>query len=372
MVRIPNEHPARRPEAGPTAAGPASPRRPDAAAAYRPSRPGTAPTSTDVARLAGVSRATVSYVLNDTHTIRISEATRSRVRAAAEELGYVPHAAARSLRAGRSRLVLVPSPSVPLGPLYGGFLDDLLRALGRSDYTVVQSAAGRGGDDAARVWAELRPVAVLAATCHGLGPDGVALLKRSGTRAVITYGPEPVEGAHALLTDHRRVGRCAAAHLLARGRRRLGLIVPVEPGLADVSRAVAAGMRRAVRETCGPGAVLTEVPLARTEEAAARLAARWRALDLDGVLAHDDEYAMLLMRALQDEGLAVPADVAVMGAYDLLLGRLLRPRLSTVRVRLPAGDLVADLVDRLVHGPGAGRTEVHDLLRATAIQREST
>lgn len=54
------------------------------------------PTSADVARLAGVSRATVSYVLNNTSAVRISEPTRRRVHEAAKELGYVPHAAARS------------------------------------------------------------------------------------------------------------------------------------------------------------------------------------------------------------------------------------------------------------------------------------
>lgn len=68
-------------------------------AAPATSQPRSVPTSADVARLAGVSRATVSYVLNNTSAVRISEPTRRRVHEAAEELGYVPHAAARSLRA---------------------------------------------------------------------------------------------------------------------------------------------------------------------------------------------------------------------------------------------------------------------------------
>src|SRR4051812_9346609 len=155
------------------------------------------PTSADVARLAGVSRATVSYVLNNTSAVRISEPTRRRVHEAAKELGYVPHAAARSLRAGHTRIVLMPTPDVPVGPLYSGFLNELQWALSRLDYTVVQyGSVGLGGEDAARAWAELRPVAVLAPA--GMGPGGVGLLRRSGARAVITLGPEPVEGAHAL------------------------------------------------------------------------------------------------------------------------------------------------------------------------------
>lgn len=152
------------------------------------------PTSADVARLAGVSRATVSYVLNNTSAVRISEPTRRRVHEAAKELGYVPHAAARSLRAGHSRMVLMPAPSIPVGPLYSQFISELQWALGRLDYTVVQyGSVGLQGDEAARAWAELRPVAVLVPGT-GLGPQGVALLRRSGARAVVTLGPDAVEG----------------------------------------------------------------------------------------------------------------------------------------------------------------------------------
>src|SRR5690606_29882683 len=112
------------------------------------------PTSADVARLAGVSRATVSYVLNNARAVRISEPTRRRVREAARELGYVPHAAARSLRAGHSRMVLMPAPAFPVGPLYRRFIDELQAALSLLDYTVVQyGTIGVHDDEAARAWA---------------------------------------------------------------------------------------------------------------------------------------------------------------------------------------------------------------------------
>lgn len=89
------------------------------------------------------------------------------------------------------------------------------------------------------------------------------------------------------------------------------------------------------------------------------------------MFAYNDEYAMLLMRALLDEGLRVPEDVAVIGADDLLIGRLLRPRLSTVQIELPTGDHLAELVDRAVREPGE-ITRRHDLISAVAIRREST
>jgi LacI family transcriptional regulator len=70
-------------------------------------------TSQDVADLAGVSRTTVSFVLNNVEGVQISEATRQRVIAAADELGYVPDAAAQALASRRSQiigLVLTRSP----------------------------------------------------------------------------------------------------------------------------------------------------------------------------------------------------------------------------------------------------------------------
>lgn len=330
--------------------------------------PPAVPTSADVARLAGVSRATVSYVLNNTSAVRISEPTRRRVREAAEELGYVPHAAARSLRAGHSRMVLMPAPNVPAGPLYSQFFNELQGALGGLDYTVVQyGSIGLHGDEAARAWAELRPVAVLVPG-GGLGPGGVRVLKRSGARAVVTLGPERIEGAHTLVLDHHGVGHSAGVHLLARGRRRIGVVVPQEPGLELFSGPRLQGARRALE---GTDATVTELPLAYEEEAAARLAARWRSLGLDAVFAYNDEYAMLLMRALQDEGVGVPEETAVVGADDLMLGRLLRPRLSTVHIELPSGRDLAELVDRVVRDPG-GVPEMHEVLGARIVHRESS
>lgn len=327
------------------------------------------PTSADVARLAGVSRATVSYVLNNNPTVRISEPTRRRVRAAASDLGYVPHAAARSLRAGHTRMVLLPAGHFPAGPLYQSFFHDLETGLRRLDYTVVQyGSAGLGADEAARAWAELRPVAVLAPGGIALTPQGIALLTRSGARAVITLGPPPVDGAHALVMDQRTVGSCAVGHLVARGRRRIGVVMPQEPGLALFAEPRLAGARLAAEHA---DARVQPLPMRYEEESATALAARWHALDLDAVFAYNDEYAMLLMRALHDEGIEVPAQTAVIGADDLMLARLLRPRLSSVRMEPATAQPLAELIDRLVQHPG-GAPERHDLLRARAIPREST
>ncbi|WP_406864520.1 LacI family DNA-binding transcriptional regulator [Streptomyces sp. HUAS MG47] len=329
----------------------------------------TAPTSADVARLAGVSRATVSYVLNNTATVRISDGTRRKVREAAEELGYVPHAAARSLRAGHTRMVLLPTASVPVGPLYSAFFDELQWALRRLDYTVVQyGSLGMEADEAARAWAELRPVAVVSSGEIALTPQGVEVLKRSGAKAVITLGAHRVEGAHALVLNQSEIGRQAVAHLVRRGRRRIGVIMPEERGLDFFSEPRLEGARQAA---AGTGAEIVPLPLRYEEEPAAALAGRWRELGLDAVFSYNDEYAMLLMRALQDAGIDVPGETSVVGADDLLLGRLLRPRLSTVQIDMVIGRQLAELVDRVVRDPD-GTPERHDLIAARLIPRESS
>ncbi|MFE9044780.1 LacI family DNA-binding transcriptional regulator [Streptomyces sp. NPDC007818] len=327
------------------------------------------PTSADVARLAGVSRATVSYVLNNTSAVRISEPTRERVREAARELGYVPHAAARALRAGHSRMVLLPTAHVPVGPLYSRFYNDLQWALRGLDYTVVQyGSVGLAPEDAARAWAELRPAAVVSTGEVEVTPEAVEILRRSGVKAVITVGTRAADDAHSLVLNQPRVGEVAVEHLIANGRRRIGVVVPEEPGLGMFSGPRLEGARRAA-ETAR--ATVVPLPLAYTEESARELAARWPRLALDAVFAYNDEYAMLLMRALQDAGTRVPEETAVVGADDLLLGRLLRPRLSTVRIDLMPGRELAAMIDDAVNGTAPGPS-ARSLLDSRVIRRESS
>ena len=316
----------------------------------------TPPTSAAVARLAGVSRATVSYVLNGQAEGRVGARTQARVRAAAEELGYVPHAAARTLRAGRGSIVLLAAPAdtVPaFGPLFTRFLAGFQTALHGLGYTgVLHGAPAASPMAAARAWAELRPAAVLALHGPPLDAAAVELLHRAGTAAVLTHGPSAPPGAHALLLDQREAGLRAGEHLLAGGRRRIGVVRPADPGLADFAGARLAGVREAAAGR--PGTEVHPLDLELTEESAARLAADWSGPGLDGVFAYNDEYAMLLMRALQDAGHTIgtgPDEIGVVGADDLLLARLLRPRLTSVRAEITPPDRIAALVAALIRDP---------------------
>lgn len=303
-------------------------------------------TSADVARVAGVSRTTVSFVLNDTPSSRVSDATKARVLAAAEELGYVPHAAARSLRAGRSDLVLLPAAVSAIGRLFSDWLDELETALDARGYTVVLHG-GRTADPvtAARAWAQLRPAAVLDMTGGFLSAEAVQLLSRAGVRAVLTAAAAPVDGVYTLVGDHAEIGAAAAEHLIARGRRRIGVLMPVERGLDAFAEPRLAGARAVAARH---GATVTPLPLRYSDEAAAALAVLCRELGLDALFGYNDEYAALLSAALGDAGVTVPGDVAVVGADDLLLARVVRPRLTSVRHHLPDAGLVAERVHQLV------------------------
>ena len=333
----------------------------------QPTAPQAAPTSADVARLAGVSRATVSYVLNDSASGRVSEQTRQRVRAAAAELGYVPHAAARSLRAGHTGIVLLTVPEIVFGPLFSEFLNQMRTGLRAHGYTTV--IYGTSGEEAtARAWAELRPTAVISNLGSGLTAEGAELLRRSGTRTVLTIGDTQVPGTHFLKLDQTDVGATAARHLLAAGHRRIGAVVPNDRALdwfslprLDGVHAACAGQK---------GARIERLDLDYTEESAARLAARWRESGLTGLFAYNDEFALLLLSAFQDAGLRVPEDVALVGADDLMFARLTRPRLTTVRQQLPDGNKLAELIDRLVRHPDTP-AESHDLGSAHIVVRDS-
>src|ERR671932_2290978 len=117
-------------------------------------------TSADVAREAGVSRATVSYVLNAVPHQKIAEATRQRILEAAARLGYAPSAAARAMRSGRSDIVLCLLPDWPIGPTVGGFLEHLSAALAADGLTLLAHPRARGDRPVGELWKTVNPAAV--------------------------------------------------------------------------------------------------------------------------------------------------------------------------------------------------------------------
>jgi DNA-binding LacI/PurR family transcriptional regulator len=327
------------------------------------------PTSVDVARQAGVSQATVSYVLNDLPDSRVSAETRARVLTAADELGYTAHAMARSLRAGHSNIILLPQHTIPTGPMMIGFYEQLAARLGRLGYaTILHLDATARGVEAARSWASLRPAGLLV-EAHRVSRRSIELLRIAGTRAILVMGETTSRLAPTLVNNDSDVGACAAEHLVATGHRQLAILVPREAELQRLAIERLKGFERVARAHDIP---VEQVDLAHDEVEAAQLAARWkRASHPTGFFAYNDEYAMLVMQALHDAGFAIPNDIALVGADDLRLCMLLRPRLTSVHKEDGAGiDAAAAAFHALIQGTSMDVPSIR-LLQPRIVVRES-
>jgi DNA-binding LacI/PurR family transcriptional regulator len=328
------------------------------------------PTSADVARLANVSRATVSFVLNNIWDSRVSEETQERVLRAAEELGYVPHAIARSLRAGRSNLVLMPFFDWPYDLDSLTFLQELGTRLDELGYTVMLQMGSRESLlAAARGWASLRPTGVILSV-QGLSRQAVDILYKAGTRAIIAFGEVSSELVPTMVTNFTPVGECAARHLLSLGHRHLAAVVPRDRRILRIGIQRLQGVEQ-VSEALG--LQVDRIDLAYDREEAARLASRWRQGPRPtAVFTYNDEYGMLLMRALQDVGLSIPDDIALVGCDNLPLCELLRPRLTSIHTSPGlSARAIAAFFDGLIQGRGS-KEPPPALVNPKIVARESS
>ncbi|HEY5844757.1 MAG TPA: LacI family DNA-binding transcriptional regulator, partial [Mycobacterium sp.] len=173
------------------------------------------PTKADVARLANVSTATVSYVLNNVEGQRISPQTRAAVRSAADQLGYRPNLAARNLAVGGSGVVLYIMPRMALGPLPMEVGSRLTTALARRG--IVLSLQFETDDDRNVVdaIADLRPIAVT--SVFPLSGKALEAVEVAGVPQ-IHLGSAQLKALGSLNED---IGTMRVQHLLSRGHQRL-------------------------------------------------------------------------------------------------------------------------------------------------------
>ncbi|MBZ3906305.1 LacI family DNA-binding transcriptional regulator [Streptomyces griseiscabiei] len=292
-------------------------------------RPGGRATSSDVAREAGVSRATVSFVLNGTKGQTISETTRQRVLEAAARLHYSPSAEARTLSRGRSDVVLLyQPPQLPLTDL-GALVEFLAEEFAAIGLTAVIHPWSRKADG--DVWTAITPVAVVA---WDLSDRDVAAMRRDGVRAVVSLTAESDPVAQWIWgARENSIARLQVERLLRAGHRRIGYARPHDERLAEASEMRLQALRRACAEHGVPAPVALDIP---RDEAGAQAAvdavATWREMAVTGVGAHDDVAALAVLAGLREHGLTAPADLAVIGAVDSPAARLAAPPLTMVAV----------------------------------------
>ncbi|MGV8979438.1 MAG: LacI family DNA-binding transcriptional regulator [Cellulomonas sp.] len=314
-------------------------------------------TSVDVARESGVSRTTVSYVLNSTAGVSIPESTRERVRDVAARLGYTPSAAARTLRTGRSTLVLCVLPNWPIGPIIDTLLDQLATSLAERGLSLLVHH-GRDSAALAELWRAVTPRAVVGFTAFAEQDE--RSMRQAGIQVVGAALDEDPHHPGIFSVPQARIGRLQVQHLAHAGHRRIGYAAPADPRVAEFGDLRLAGARAQCAELGLPAPVVESVDLEVDSGVAAVRSWRATAPAVSAVAAYNDEVAMAVLAALRAEGLRVPQDMAVIGVDDIPAARLAAPALTTVSQAIDAEAeyLAAAVVAALDgHQPPAARAD---------------
>lgn len=303
-------------------------------------------TSADVARAAGVSRTTVSYILNNTGNQVISGATRERVLRAAADLNYVPLASARILRRGRSDIVIFLMPNWPIGPTIARLMDRLGRRLEEHGLTMV-SRTHLDDRSLLGLWQAITPAAVV--RVGSLGPTLDAELRRAGGVLVEIDDHDGDLGAVAI--PDVRGGRMQAEHLAATGHRRLGYALPDDPALRVFWEPRLQGVRLACADLGLDLPVVAETSF--DADVTTEALRTWRDAGVTGVCAYNDEIAMCILSAARKAGYTLPCDLAVIGFDDIPTAPLADPPLTTLSLDYEAfAEVVTSHVLRGLGGDG--------------------
>jgi DNA-binding LacI/PurR family transcriptional regulator len=335
------------------------------------------PTSADVAQRAGVSRTTVSFVLNGRAGVTIPTATRQRVLDAATALGYHPHGPARQLAGGASHtlgLVLLQSAEQVAGD---ALLADTLRGLATAarsrDYRVlVETLEPRGGSYAGL----LRE-----AHCDGLvisGPrvDDIELVALvEDDFPMVIQGFLPTIPAPSVDVDNEAGAQLAVEHLISLGHRRIGCITNA-PLAYTAAAARLDGYRAALKAAGIPydAALVAEGAFEPSSGHHAVVALLERdpagVIPFTALFVASDVVALGAIGGLRERGLHVPADVSIVGFDDIALAAYVDPPLTTIHVPARELGLAAGraLLDRIARRPVAQRT----LLPIELVVRGST
>jgi DNA-binding LacI/PurR family transcriptional regulator len=347
------------------------------------------PTQTDVARVAGVSRATVSYVLNGLANGRvpISEGTRKRVLAAIEELSYEPDARAQALRSGHTKTIGLIIPDIR-NPHFWETADGVEQEARASGYHVLLSSTNLNPEYGKDVFKDLSRRRI-----DGLILMGAFIFQSKEAKKTLAQLPKrrlPIVklGEHpdidCVVSDYHEATKEAISYLLSLQHRRIGLIYGVLPygdsvQTADLPIEYASGPDRLLPYqdslqaaglpvdqelivTCGPN-------IEDGYQAALqllKLPARPSAL-----IVINDLLAIGVLRAASDLGLHVPTDLSLVGFDDIPLASYLVPRLTTsskdvVRV----GRAGVKLLLARIQDPNRPRQQIN--IPARLIIRDST
>jgi LacI family transcriptional regulator len=290
------------------------------------------PTIEDVARRAGVSTATVSRVVNQPDGVR--PALRAKVETAVAQLGYVPHAGARTLKSRRTGTVGAIFPTID-NAIFAKAIDALQRRLAESNHQLLIATNDYSPDTEASQALNLLTRGADALLLCGIGqrPTLLARLKARGVPAVHVMSWPPPSGLACVGFDNARAMAQVVRYLLDLGHRRIAMLAGVT---RDNDRATArlAGVRDALT------AAGLKLPPAYVAERRYGLAAAREGLQQlmraptppTAVVCGNDVLAFGALLEAQRLGLEVPRELSIVGFDDLELASHVHPALTTVRV----------------------------------------
>ncbi|MGB9896910.1 LacI family DNA-binding transcriptional regulator [Thermanaerothrix sp.] len=332
-------------------------------------------TAQDVARLAGVSRTTVSFVLNNVTDMRISEETRQKVLAAARLLNYHPDAVARRMVTGRTRVVgfvLRQSPEQAFADLFlPQVLNGLSQAAARQGYQVLFEPIPP--DQPNTMYSRLvneRHVDGIILSGPRFDDEDLLRLHREGAPLVLIGRLPDVEIPYVDV-DNIGGARMATEYLIQKGHRRIGLITNA-PLSYTASAERLSGYRQAL-EAAGLAFDETLVrygnftPHSGYQAMAALLQVRPLPT---AVFVASDTVALGALQAIRHAGLRIPSDISLIGFDDIPLAGFLDPPLTTIH--LPAFNLGWEAAEMLLQRLSAEEaTPPYRLLATHLVERES-
>lgn len=335
----------------------------------KPAQPPT-PTLEMVAARSGVSRATVSRVVNGSLTVTpdIVEA----VNRAVAELNYVPNRAARMLASRRTQAIalIVPESSAKVfaDPFFAQLVQGVALHLADTEYTLTMLIESEKNSEKTRRYLLGGNVDGALVVSHHTGDHSYAQL--SGSLPIV-YGGRPLlpDDGETLYIDVDNSGGAGAAteHLLGLGRTRVATIagpVDMPPGVDRLT-----GWRRIMAERGLDDSLVEQgdFTLASGAEAMRRLLARDP--QIDAVFAANDQMAAGAYQALAEAGRRVPDDVAVVGFDDNYFAETATPQLTTVhQPSVEMGAAMAALLVQVIEGKPY---EPHSVLPTTLVHRAS-
>lgn len=327
----------------------------------------------DVARAAGVHSGTVSRALNEDTRSQVSASTVKKVRAVAEELGYVPDVVARALRTQTSMTVGVIIPDL-MNPIFPPMVRGIEHVLQQRGYTALLANTDSRDDVELTAFESLlqrRVDGFILATGHHGDQPAITRAHRAGA-LVVMVNREAGDGTYPVVTSDNAQGMMLAVrHLIELGHRRIMHLAGPHDYSTTRMRADAFAAATGVERSVAARTVNAE---ALTIDAGVQAMDAILADGGDlptGVIGGNDLVALGAIRSLHAHDLRVPEDVSVVGFNDMPFAADFSPPLTTVRVPLremgaAAATMLLDAIDDGRQAPGAM------VLPVSLVVREST